>query len=125
MAHELRYILWPYLRAHSSLLDFFAIEETTGRLYVKKDLPAKLQYKFVVRATDDGLPQNNSLGVHVAVRVRETNDYAPSFTNSDYKGTVREKEESAKVVVKVIFLFPYRLLKLNRKILTHQSKGKE
>ncbi|XP_054156169.1 protocadherin Fat 4-like isoform X2 [Oppia nitens] len=81
--------------------DFFYIEEDSGRLFVKKPLISRTQYTFIVRATDDGVPQNFSLGVQVIVKVRESNDYPPVFTSSNYHGVVVEKRESDKVVVKV------------------------
>lgn len=72
--------------------DFFAIESQTGKIYVSKQLIPRTQYNFVVRATDDGQPQNYSLGVQVVIRVRDTNDFAPVFTSNAYTGTVIEKQ---------------------------------
>lgn len=81
--------------------DLFSIEEDTGRIFVRKPLTSRTQYTFIARATDDGVPQNFSLGVQVIVRVRESNDYPPVFTSSNYHGVVVEKKDSDKVVVKV------------------------
>jgi hypothetical protein len=81
--------------------DLFNIEEDSGRIFVKKPLISRTQYTFIARATDDGVPQNFSLGVQVIVRVRESNDYPPVFTSSNYHGVVVEKRDSDKVVAKV------------------------
>lgn len=72
--------------------EFFAIEPATGRIYVNRPLIPRTQYSFIVRATDDGQPQNYSLGVQVTIRVRDTNDFAPTFSSTLYKGTVVEKQ---------------------------------
>ena len=81
--------------------DLFYIEEDTGRIFVRKPLISRTQYMFIARATDDGVPQNFSLGVQVIVKVRESNDYPPVFTSSNYHGVVIEKKETDKAVVKV------------------------
>ena len=81
--------------------DLFYIEEDTGRIFVRKPLISRTQYTFIARATDDGVPQNFSLGVQVIVKVRESNDYPPVFTSSNYHGVVVEKKNTDKVVVKV------------------------
>lgn len=82
--------------------DFFSIEENSGKIFVKKTLASRTQYTFIARATDDGLPQNYSLGVQVKVLVREANDFPPVFTSNSYHGSVIEKQASDKVVVKVV-----------------------
>lgn len=79
----------------------FTIEPDTGRIYVRQALTGRTEYNFVARATDNGLPQNFSLGVKIAVHVQENNDYAPVFTANTYHGSVLEKHELDKVVVKV------------------------
>ncbi|RWS30694.1 protocadherin Fat 4-like protein, partial [Leptotrombidium deliense] len=81
--------------------DFFYIEDDSGRIFVRKSLISRTQYSFIVRATDDGLPQNYSLGVQVVVRVKEANDFPPIFTSNNYHGSVVEKQDSDKVIVKV------------------------
>ena len=81
--------------------DLFYIEEDTGRIFVRKPLISRTQYTFIARATDDGVPQNFSLGVQVIVKMRESNDYPPVFTSTNYHGVVVEKKDSDKVVVKV------------------------
>ena len=81
--------------------DLFYIEEDTGRIFVRKPLISRTQYTFIARATDDGVPQNFSLGVQVIVKVRESNDYPPVFTSSNYHGVVVEKKETDKTVVKI------------------------
>ncbi|XP_013776929.1 protocadherin Fat 4-like, partial [Limulus polyphemus] len=81
--------------------DFFGIEEDTGRIYVKSDLVSRTQYSLIVQATDDGEPQNNSLGVTVNIFVREVNDHAPIFSQKTYKGFVTEKEATNKVIIQV------------------------
>ncbi|CAL1272163.1 unnamed protein product [Larinioides sclopetarius] len=80
---------------------FFMIDEDTGVVYVKKDLDARTRFSFIARATDDGVPQNNSIGVQVNVWVRERNDHPPVFTKLSYYGTVTEKQVTDKPVVKV------------------------
>ncbi|XP_074599101.1 protocadherin Fat 4-like [Brevipalpus obovatus] len=81
--------------------DFFYIEDNTGRIFVRKALAARTQYTFIARATDDGLPQNFSLGVQVKVLVRDANDFPPVFTSNSYHGDIIEKQESNQVIVKV------------------------
>ena len=54
-----------------------------------------------MRATDDGVPQNFSLGVQVVVKIKDINDFPPVFTSNNYHGNVIEKKESDKVIVKV------------------------
>lgn len=81
--------------------EFFTIESDTGRIYVGKPLVGRTHYTFIARATDDGLPQNFSLGVQVTVRVNENNDYPPVFTANTYYGSVLERHESDKVIAKV------------------------
>ncbi|GFY64504.1 cadherin-89D [Trichonephila inaurata madagascariensis] len=80
---------------------FFMIDEDTGVVYVKKDLDARTRFSFIARATDDGVPQNNSIGVQVNVWVRERNDHPPVFTKLSYHGSVTEKQVTDKPVVKV------------------------
>lgn len=80
---------------------FFTIESDTGRIYVRKPLVGQSQFSFIARATDDGLPQNFSLGVQINVLVNENNDYAPVFTANTYYGTISERHESDKVIAKV------------------------
>ena len=82
-------------------IDFFQIEETNGRIFVKKALLSRTHYSFIVRATDDGVPQNFSLGVQVVVKIKDINDFPPVFTSNNYHGNVIEKKESDKVIVKV------------------------
>lgn len=72
--------------------DFFSIESQSGKIYVSRQLRPQTQYSFIVRATDDGQPQNYSLGVQIVIRVRDTNDFAPVFTSNSYSGTVVEKQ---------------------------------
>ncbi|OTF81020.1 protocadherin Fat 4-like protein, partial [Euroglyphus maynei] len=79
-----------YYSIHDEDHTYFTIESDSGRIYVRKPLDGKTQYTFVVRATDDGLPQNFSLGVQIIVRVQESNDYPPVFTSNNYFGTVLE-----------------------------------
>lgn len=81
--------------------DFFTIESDTGRIYVSKPLVGRTHYSFIARATDDGLPQNFSLGVQITVRVQENNDYPPVFTANTYYGSVLERHESDQVIAKV------------------------
>lgn len=85
--------------------DFFAIESQTGKIYVSRQLVPRTQYSFIVRATDDGQPQNYSLGVQVVIKVRDTNDFAPVFTANSYLGSVVEKQtrsgSGSPVLVKV------------------------
>ncbi|RWS16902.1 protocadherin Fat 4-like protein, partial [Dinothrombium tinctorium] len=81
--------------------DFFYIEEDTGRIFVRKSLISRTHYTFIARATDDGVPQNYSLGVQVVVRVKEANDFPPIFTSNNYHGSVIEKQESDRVIVRV------------------------
>jgi len=72
--------------------EFFSIEAQTGKIYVSRQLVPRTQYNFIVRATDDGQPQNYSLGVPVVIRVRDTNDFAPIFTSNSYIGSVVERQ---------------------------------
>ncbi|KAI2804340.1 hypothetical protein BLOT_003322, partial [Blomia tropicalis] len=81
--------------------EFFTIEPDTGRIYVSKPLVGRTQYSFIARATDDGLPQNFSLGVQIMVRVQDNNDYPPVFTANTYYGTVQERIDSDQVIAKV------------------------
>lgn len=81
--------------------DFFYIEEESGRIFVRKSLVSRTQYTFIARATDDGAPQNYSLGVQVIVRVKEANDFPPVFTSNAYHGSIVEKRETDKVIAKV------------------------
>lgn len=85
--------------------EFFSIEQTSGKIYVARQLVPRTQYSFVVRATDDGQPQNYSLGVQVVIKVRDTNDFAPVFAQNSYIGTVVEKQlgrpGAGQVLVKV------------------------
>jgi len=75
--------------------EFFSIEPASGRIFVSRQLVPRTAYSFVVRATDDGQPQNYSLAVQVAIRVRDTNDFAPVFTSNSYVASVLEKGGSA------------------------------
>lgn len=77
------------------------IDEDSGIVYVKKDLDARTRFSFIARATDDGVPQNNSIGVQVNVWVRERNDHPPVFTKLSYHGTIVEKQITDKPIVKV------------------------
>nr|XP_027203228.1 protocadherin Fat 4-like [Dermatophagoides pteronyssinus] len=79
-----------YYSIHDEDYQYFSIESDSGRIYVRKPLDGKTQYQFIVRATDDGLPQNFSLGVQIVVRVQESNDYPPVFTSNNYFGSVFE-----------------------------------
>lgn len=72
--------------------EFFSIESQSGKIYVSRQLIPRTQYTFIVRATDDGQPQNYSLGVQVVIKVRDTNDFAPVFTTNSYIGNVIEKQ---------------------------------
>lgn len=72
--------------------EFFSIESQSGKIYVSRQLIPRTQYTFIVRATDDGQPQNYSLGVQVIIKVRDTNDFAPVFTSNSYIGNVIEKQ---------------------------------
>ncbi|XP_023209390.1 protocadherin Fat 4-like, partial [Centruroides sculpturatus] len=80
---------------------FFSIDENIGHVYVQKDLDSRTSYTFIARATDDGVPQNNSIGVQVTIHVRERNDYPPVFTQLTYYGKVNEKEQTNYPIVKV------------------------
>ncbi|XP_013792660.1 cadherin EGF LAG seven-pass G-type receptor 3-like, partial [Limulus polyphemus] len=80
---------------------FFGIEKDTGKVYVKKNLTGRSKYGFVAQATDDGLPEVNTLGVQVNIFVRETNDFPPVFSEERYKGYVTEKENTDRVIAKV------------------------
>lgn len=80
---------------------FFTIEPDTGRIFVRKPLVGQSQFSFIARATDDGQPQNFSLGVQIMVQVQENNDYPPVFTANTYYGTVLEKQDSDKIIAKV------------------------
>ncbi|XP_076330075.1 protocadherin Fat 4-like [Tachypleus tridentatus] len=81
--------------------EFFRIEDDTGRVFVKSDLVSRTQYSFTARATDDGVPRTNSLDVKVDVFIRESNDYAPVFTQEVYKGFVTEKVAMDEPIVEV------------------------
>lgn len=85
----------------SSHADYFGIESDTGKLYVKKNLESRTEYSIVVTATDDGVPENRTLGVQVTVYVKEVNNYPPVFSHSSYKGTVLEKYATDRVIIKV------------------------
>lgn len=87
---------------HDGDHDLFTIESDTGRIYVRKSLIGRSQYNFVARATDDGVPQNFSLGVQITVKIQENNDFAPEFTMSTYQGSVLERLDSDKVVTRVV-----------------------
>lgn len=80
---------------------FFSIDENIGHVYVQSDLDSRTSYTFIARATDDGVPQNNSIGVQVTIHVRERNDYPPVFTQLTYYGKVKEKEQTNYPIVKV------------------------
>nr|XP_046916120.1 protocadherin Fat 4-like isoform X2 [Dermatophagoides farinae] len=82
-----------YYSIHDEDHSYFTIESDSGRIYVRKPLDGKTQYTFVVRATDDGMPQNFSLGVQIIVRVQESNDYPPAFTSNNYFGIVLEADQ--------------------------------
>ena len=50
-------------------VEYFKIDESSGKITVREQLPEKTEFVFVAKATDDGLPQNYSLGVQVVVKV--------------------------------------------------------
>lgn len=79
----------------------FTIEPDTGRIFVRHPLIGRTHYSFVARATDNGKPQNFSLGVQITVFVQENNDYPPVFTANTYHGKVLEQHDSDKVVARV------------------------
>ncbi|KAG0424080.1 hypothetical protein HPB47_000170 [Ixodes persulcatus] len=82
-------------------IDYFGIESDTGKLYVKKNLESRTSYTIVVTATDNGVPENRTLGVQVTVFVKEVNNYPPVFSHSSYKGTVLEKYATDRVIIKL------------------------
>lgn len=51
-------------------VEYFQIDESSGKITVREQLPEKTEFVFVAKATDDGLPQNYSLGVQVVVKVQ-------------------------------------------------------
>ncbi|XP_064457801.1 protocadherin Fat 3-like [Ornithodoros turicata] len=81
--------------------EYFGIEKDTGKLFVKKNLESRTEYAFVVTATDDGVPENHTLGVQVVVYVKEVNNYPPVFSHSSYKGSVLEKYATDRVIIKL------------------------
>ncbi|EEC18238.1 cadherin-repeats domain-containing protein [Ixodes scapularis] len=81
--------------------EYFGIESDTGKLYVKKNLESRTSYTIVVTATDNGVPENRTLGVQVTVFVKEVNNYPPVFSHSSYKGTVLEKYATDRVIIKL------------------------
>lgn len=51
-------------------VEYFQIDESSGKITVREQLPERTEFVFVAKATDDGLPQNYSLGVQVVVKVQ-------------------------------------------------------
>ncbi|UYV72308.1 hypothetical protein LAZ67_9002570 [Cordylochernes scorpioides] len=83
-------------------VEYFSVDAETGQLYVRRDLDApRTHYTFVVRATDDGLPSNHTIGVKATVHVKERNDYPPVFTQLTYHGALKEKDATGRPLVKV------------------------
>jgi len=82
-------------------VDYFKIDEFSGKITVREQLPEKTEFTFVAKATDDGLPQNYSLGVQVIVRMTDLNDFAPAFTSTAYSASIIEKQENDKTIIQV------------------------
>lgn len=82
-------------------VEYFKIDETSGKIVVREQLPEKTEFVFVAKATDDGLPQNYSLGVQVVVKVLDSNDFPPVFTSENYEAEVLEKQETGKPIIQV------------------------
>ena len=82
-------------------VEYFKIDETSGKITVREQLPEKTEFVFVAKATDDGLPQNYSLGVQVVVKVQDLNDFPPVFTSENYEAEVLEKQETGKTIIQV------------------------
>ena len=82
-------------------VEYFKIDELTGKITVKEQLPEKTEFRFVCKATDDGLPQNYSLGVQVVVKVTDLNDFPPAFTSANYEAEILEKQETDKTIIQV------------------------
>jgi hypothetical protein len=76
---------------------YFSVDSQNGRLRVSQPLPARVQFTFVAKATDNGKPQNYSLAVPVQIRVVDSNDHAPKFAQEAYETHVPEKQETAPV----------------------------
>lgn len=82
-------------------VDYFRIDEN-GRIFVKEQLTGdKTEFSFIVKATDDGLPSNYSIGVEVKIQVTDLNDFAPNFTASNYEAEILEKQETERPIIKV------------------------
>lgn len=83
--------------------ELFALERTTGRLTLRKEIPAaEITYQLSVRATDEAVhSQRKSTGTHITV-ISVTDDMTgPLFTKKLYAGSVSENEPAGTNVLTV------------------------
>ncbi|KAF5898220.1 protocadherin Fat 3-like, partial [Clarias magur] len=84
-------IHYEILSDDSNYTDYFDIESTTGLIVTVHLLDYELiqHYRFIVRATDDGIPPQSS-EVTVSILVNDTNDNPPAFDQPVYEVLVNE-----------------------------------
>uniref|UniRef100_T1IXK6 Cadherin domain-containing protein n=1 Tax=Strigamia maritima TaxID=126957 RepID=T1IXK6_STRMM len=82
-------------------LDFFDIDESSGKVYTKADTGGRSLYHLVAMAIDDGQPKPLSSTAEVTVHVKEANNHPPVFTQPVYEASVAEKDSTNRVVAKV------------------------
>lgn len=71
--------------------DYFNIDSSSGLVFMACRLDYELmqRHNFIIRATDSGDPTLSS-DVSVTVKVTDTNDNPPSFSQMQYKAFVSE-----------------------------------
>ncbi|GIY34023.1 protocadherin Fat 2 [Caerostris extrusa] len=92
---------YDFRAEESAVRAFFMIDEDTGVVYVKKDLDARTRFSFIARATDDGVPQNNSIGVQVIAvdRDLQNNTVSYSIKNGNEAGIFELNSSSGEIFV--------------------------
>ena len=86
-------------------LDFFIIDENSGKLYLKKsliDYPSPSLANFAVTCKD---PANNIADETVVVKLRFNNTHTPSCSDYFFSATVSESiEESKHISIHELYL---------------------
>lgn len=80
----------------------FEINSRTGEIYVVGELDREMKdnYRFVVRAADNGKPMRTA-DASVEITLSDINDNRPTFTKYEINANVTENEKSGKVIATV------------------------